>query len=130
MDYKKINQTSFYVKRKITYTEIIVFSLLYIFSFIWLAIVLKNFINFFKISLIFGIVTIILTLLVLVFLISKVYVLSSIGFRDESETYEIKLDKNTKINDVIRKIANDKDKVGTLNEDKLEILTKLGFREE
>lgn len=57
-------------------------------------------------------------------------ILSSIGFRDQSETYEIKLDKNTKINDVIRKIANDEDKVGSLNEDKLKILTKLGFREE
>lgn len=57
-------------------------------------------------------------------------ILSSIGFRDDSKTYEIKLDKNTKINDVIRKIANDKYKVGSLNEDKLKILTKLGFREE
>lgn len=94
VDYKKINQTSFYVKRKITYTESIAFSLLSLLSFICLVIISKNFINFFKIQLIYGIVTIILTFSVLVFLISKVYVLIKSGYKFKFSKLELDVNKN------------------------------------
>lgn len=94
VDYKKINQTSFYVKRKITYIESIAFSFLSILSFICLVIISKNFINFFKIPLISGIVTIILTFSVLVFLISKVYVLIKSGYKFKFSKLELDVNKN------------------------------------